>query len=111
VSDGLLADLGHICEASKVGAAVSLGAVPFSAAARTVLAEKWVAPEALVTGGDDYELLFAAPQEASAAIERLSTELGLPITAIGAVEPGEGVRLLDPEGRTVPVAAPGYRHF
>ena len=68
-------------------------------------------PARLATGGDDYELLFAAPPEASAAIERLAAELGLPITAIGAIEPGEGVRLLDADGQPVPVAAPGYRHF
>lgn len=111
VSDGLLADLGHICEVSQVGATVSLRAVPFSIAAQTVLAEEWVPPEALVTGGDDYELLFAAPPEATAAIEHLAAELNLPITPIGTIEGGAGVRLLGSDGREVPVAIPGWRHF
>jgi thiamine-monophosphate kinase len=111
VSDGLLADLGHICEVSEVAATVSLRAVPVSRAALRVLAEEWATQEALVTGGDDYELLFAAPPEATAAIERLAAELNLPITPIGTIEKGSGVRLLGANGQEVPVAAPGWRHF
>jgi thiamine-monophosphate kinase len=111
VSDGLVADLGHICEASGVGATVSLAAVPLSIAAKTILAEGWAAPEALVTGGDDYELLFAAPPEATPAIERLAAELAVPIAAIGTIEEGAGVRLVDADGREVPVAAAGWTHF
>lgn len=111
VSDGLVADLGHLCEASGCGATVELAAVPLSDAAKTVIAEGRAAPEALATGGDDYELLFAAPPEASAAIERLAAELALPIAAIGSIEAGGAVRLVDADGRPVPIAAPGYRHF
>ena len=48
----------------------------------------------LATAGDDYELLFTAPPAATPAIERLAAELSLPITPIGIVEPGSGVRLL-----------------
>jgi thiamine-monophosphate kinase len=111
VSDGLVADLGHICEASQVGTTVELAALPLSEAARRVMAEERVEPAALATGGDDYELLFAAPPEASATIDRLSEELGLRITPIGAIEAGAGVRLVDAAGRPVPVASPGWRHF
>jgi thiamine-monophosphate kinase len=111
VSDGLIADLGHICKASGCGATVSLAAVPLSPAALTVLAEQWVRLESLVTGGDDYELLFAAPPEASAAIERLAGELAVPITAIGTIEAGAGVRLVDPAGSEIPLASAGWTHF
>jgi thiamine-monophosphate kinase len=111
VSDGLLADLGHICAASGVRATVRLDSLPLSGAARRLVeAEPELAPQ-LATGGDDYELLFAAPPEAGAAISRLAAELGLPITEIGAIEPGESVGLVDSGGNPVPVAATGWRHF
>jgi thiamine-monophosphate kinase len=82
-----------------------------SPAARQVVAGAPDLPAQLATAGDDYELLFTAPPEASDQILRLAAELGLPITAIGTIESGAGVRLVDPDGKTVPVAAAGYRHF
>jgi thiamine-monophosphate kinase len=111
VSDGLLADLGHICAVSGCAATIELAQLPFSTAALTVLAEGWAEPASLAAGGDDYELLFTAPAEAAEKIRALSAGLGLPITAIGRVEPGEGVRLLDAAGRAITVEAAGYRHF
>lgn len=111
VSDGLIADLGHICDASQVGATVELAAVPSSSAARRLVRDEPDLAVRLATGGDDYELLFTAPPEASAAIARLAADLALPITAIGAIEPGAGVRLLAADGRPIPVTAAGYRHF
>ena len=111
VSDGLLADLGHICDVSGVGATVQLETLPLSPAARRLAErEPELAPQ-LATGGDDYELLFAAPPEAGAAIGRLAAELALPITEIGVIETGEGVRLVDTAGNPLPVAAAGWRHF
>jgi thiamine-monophosphate kinase len=111
VSDGLVADLGHICETSRLAARIELEVLPLSAAAKVIVDRQPDLRAALAVGGDDYELLFTAAPSASQAIKELSTELGLPITLIGVIEPGEGVRLLDPEGRTVPVTRPGYRHF
>jgi thiamine-monophosphate kinase len=111
VSDGLLADLGHICNASRVGATVRLASVPLSAAARRLVATQPELGPQLPTGGDDYELLFAAPPDASAAIGRLAAELSLPITEIGTIEAGAGVRLVDAAGNPVPVAAAGWQHF
>src|SRR5437763_712737 len=83
VSDGLIADLGHICEASGVAATVTLPQLPVSAAARQAVAGAPDLPAPLATAGDDYELLFTAPPDASAQLLRLAAELGLPITAIG----------------------------
>ena len=111
VSDGLLADLGHICEASGVGATVSLPALPVSAAARQILAGDPGLAARLATGGDDYELLFAAPPAADEAIGRLSAELRLPIATVGTIGPGDGVRLLDEAGREIRVDSTGWRHF
>ena len=111
VSDGLLADLGHICEASGCAAMVRLPSLPFSPAALDALAAGWDRPLALATGGDDYELLFTAPVGAGAKIEALSAALGVPITAIGRIEAGAGVRLVDAAGREVAIETSGYRHF
>jgi thiamine-monophosphate kinase len=111
VSDGLLADLGHICEASDAAAVVQLAALPLSPAAQAVVAAEPSIQPLLAAGGDDYELLFAAPENAAAAIAGLSTRLGLPITPIGRIEPGAGVRLVDADRQAVAVAAAGWRHF
>jgi len=111
VSDGLLADLGHICDASGTGATVRLPSLPLSSAARRAAGDDPDLPARLATVGDDYELLFAAPPDASGAIGRLAAELGLAITAIGTMEKGAGVRLVDAGGKRVPVVTAGYRHF
>ncbi len=111
VSDGLLADLGHICETSHVGARVELGSLPLSAAARTVMdADPGIHPR-VASGGDDYELLFAAPVSFKEEVVALSARLGLPITMIGEIEPGTGVRLVDRAGGIIHVEDTGYRHF
>lgn len=111
VSDGLLADLGHICEASGCGATVALPRLPFSPPALTVLSEAWDSPVSLATGGDDYELLFTAPATADTRIVELSVALGLRISAIGHIASGTGVRALGADGRPIAVGATGYRHF
>jgi thiamine-monophosphate kinase len=111
VSDGLLADLGHICEASQVGASVALPALPLSPAARRLVTADPGLPVRLATGGDDYELLFTAPAEASEAIGTLAADLALPITAIGTIDGGKQVRLLDAAGNEIRVDSAGYRHF
>jgi thiamine-monophosphate kinase len=110
VSDGLVADLGHICETSGVGATVALPRVPLSAAAQALVAEDRELLAALVTGGDDYELLFAARPEADDEIISLSQGLGVPITQIGVIEANGGVRV-DDDGRDVSLAKAGWRHF
>ena len=111
VSDGLLADLGHICEASGVAAIVEAAAVPLSPAAVLLVAEDAGLLPRLCTSGDDYELLFAAPPEAGEAVAALSASLELPIAAIGHIESGAGVRLLAPDGTDITPAAAGWQHF
>ena len=111
VSDGLLADLGHICETSGVAAIVQLETLPLSPAARFVVEPDPHLRPRLATAGDDYELLFTAPPSASMAIAALSSRLGTPITAIGKIEPGAGVRLFGAEGEKISVDQTGYRHF
>jgi len=111
VSDGLIADLGHICETSGVGATIELSRVPLSTAAREAISGDTALHAALTTGGDDYELLFTAPPETDSEIVSLSQSLGLPITEIGAIVAGEGVRLVDATGADIAVKIGGWRHF
>ena len=94
-----------------VGASIALAELPLSPAARQIAAGTPDLLLQLATAGDDYELLFTAPPEASETILRLSAELRLPLTAIGTIERGTQVRLLDSNGDVVPVASAGYRHF
>ncbi|HEX8374259.1 MAG TPA: thiamine-phosphate kinase [Geminicoccaceae bacterium] len=107
VSDGLVADLGHIAETSRVAAVVDADALPLSEAGRGVPAAR----EAALTGGDDYELLFTVPDGAEARIAALSRELGLRLTRVGRIEPGAGVRVLDAGGEEIRVARAGWSHF
>jgi thiamine-monophosphate kinase len=111
VSDGLLADLGHICETSGTAAVLEMARLPVSAAARAVVESSPDILPRLAAAGDDYELLFAAPAGATEAILALSSFLQIPVTEIGSIEAGAGVQLVDDGGRTIPVEAAGYRHF
>lgn len=110
VSDGLVADLAHLCEESGTAARVSAEAVPLSAAAARALASPEVGIADLLAGGDDYELLFAAPPARRGAVEALGWALGLPLARIGALAPGRGVSVLDAAGRPLPFERTGYRH-
>jgi thiamine-monophosphate kinase len=111
VSDGLLADLGHICETSRVAAVVELGLLPLSPAALVVVQGDPAIRPRLATGGDDYELLFSTPADAERTLAALSSRLGIPITKIGRIEPGAGVMLVDADARAITLDHTGYRHF
>jgi len=111
VSDGLAADLGHLLDASGVSAEIELAAVPVSTAARQALDLLAAPAELLLSGGDDYELLFAAAPDKREAISRLSARLDLPITRIGSALPGSGLLVRDAAGREVSLAIAGWTHF
>lgn len=111
VSDGLLGDLGHLLECSGTGAIIDVGALPL-AALRATGASEALARRCLLGGGDDYELLFAAPAARRADVVALSARLGLALHRIGdlGAEPG-GLWLRENDGRLVPGARSGYDHF
>lgn len=109
VSDGLLGDLGHILRRSGVGAAVEVDTLPCSA-------DLAAQPEALrrecgLAGGDDYELLFTAPQAVAARVAAAGRECGVPVTRIGRIEAAPGLRLLDAHGRPVAHTFGAFDHF
>ena len=111
VSDELVADLGHICDASGVGVVIDVTALPLSPWASRINAEDPDLVPRLAGVGDDYELVFTSPTDANPAIECLSPELALPITATGAIERKAGVRRVDAARKRVPITASGWPHF
>lgn len=112
ISDGLVADAGHIASASGISLEIETALLPWSAPVLHWLESEGLAGvEALITGGDDYELLFTAPAEKMADILALKRELGVDITWIGRVEAGQGVRVLDESGAVIPFEQAGFTHF
>ena len=94
ISDGLLADVGHICTASGLSVQVRADKLPLSIALTNVCGSD--ASRLAMTGGDDYELCMAVPPENLAAIEQIAAELEVPVTEVGVFKKDEtGVRCLD----------------
>ena len=110
VSDGLLIDATRMAHASSVGVTIDLEGVPLSDTFLAALAGAREARLRAATAGDDYELLFAAPADASAQILRLAEEIGLALTRIGRFEEGAGLSLSQ-AGEAVPLPPRlGYEH-
>ena len=111
VSDGLLADLGHVCEQSGVGAVVEEAAVPQSAAARRALALVPDERRSLATFGDDYEILFTADGNDASRVVALANRIDLALTRIGRIVARPGVRVVVPTGGEIPYDKRGFQHF
>lgn len=110
VSDGLAADLGHVLEASGVGARIDVAAVPRPRGFAASCARLRLDPDTLALGGgEDYELLFTLRPGAPSA-RALARRLGVPVTEIGRIEAGRGLRLEGSRGRRAHRPA-GWRHF
>ena len=109
VSDGLVQDLGHICRASGVYAKICASLVPRSTAARQA-GDEWLIT--CLTGGDDYEVLFAAAPERADDVRRAAETTGIPVTRIGTLHAGEpSVTVCDADGKPIDIARPGWSHF
>jgi thiamine-monophosphate kinase len=107
-SDGLLADLRHVCEASRVSAKVNIDLVPIHDAVKANFGEK--AMELALGGGEDYELLFTGSPE---AIKKVKKEANYPVTVIGEItagKPGE-INLVNASGKPVKIKKTGWTHF
>ncbi len=110
VSDGLLADLGHLLRASAVGARLEPGRIPLSPGFRRALAAEPALMELALSGGEDYELLFTVSGERQSRLAALPGDLA--VTRIGTVTTADrGLRLLEPTGRERTVEARGFNHF
>ncbi len=109
LSDGLMGDLGHILQASAVGADIDLPALPVAPALQGLPEPQRL--ECLLAGGDDYELAFTARPEARAAIGQAAAASGTVVTRIGRITAGPGLRLLDATGQPVALRAASFDHF
>lgn len=110
VSDGLMQDLAHICQASGVGARIQQNKLPLSRAYRTLAGK--IGMRHALSGGEDYELLFCATPEQRKRIDTLGKQAKVPITRIGVcVPPANGVRVFDAAGAEVVVKTQGHDHF
>lgn len=110
VSDGLLADVGHVAEESGLSAVISLADVPFSTAAQSLLSTGVAIKTDLLSGGDDYQTLFTAPSDKRDDIKRYAARAGLHLTRIGHLEAGEGISLRNPDGSPVNFLTTGWQH-
>ena len=108
ISDGLLADLGHLCRASNVGGSVEWASLPISEDLAALLGDTDARSLAL-NAGDDYELCFTAPAGSAASIQALNDEVS--ITKVGQITASGRVELIDEQGKPVAVSASGYSHF
>jgi len=112
VSDGLAGDLGHLCESSKLGALLDAAMLPL-APLIAAGADEALARQTLLTGGDDYELLFSAPPQARETLAVLARKLDLPLTRIGQLAEEAGPVLLSdgPGVAPRPLNVCSYDHF
>jgi thiamine-monophosphate kinase len=112
ISDGLVADLGKLCAASGVGARIEAARIPLSAAARKAVAAEPELVAALLTGGDDYEVLACLPPDEAAAFEAEAKQEKVPVTRIGGIGSRQaGLVVADKDGRPLSFAVTGYTHF
>jgi thiamine-monophosphate kinase len=113
VSDGLVGDLGHVLEASKVGAVLELAAIPRSKALDRQLASSAhdIALQCLLAGGDDYELCFTAAPSNDPRVAALAAELGLELHRVGTIVAEPGLIVRDSSGRPLARLPQAYDHF
>ena len=112
VSDGLVGDIGKLASVSHVGALIEASRVPFSPAAEKALRREPQLLAALLTAGDDYEIVVAVPAASAAAFEAEAKARGAAVTPIGRFEaPEAGLRVLDGDGRPLELKRTGYSHF
>jgi thiamine-monophosphate kinase len=115
ISDGLLADLGHILERSRVAAEIEFDALPMPLFLRSLCisnsGDEKIVQRCVLAGGDDYELCFTAPVARRAEIEQTSAALALPLTRIGKIVQGCGCTVYAADGSAMQIKEPGYDHF
>ena len=112
VSDGLAGDLAKLCGVSGVSAVIDAPSIPLSAAASELLARGTVGIEAIVSGGDDYEILCTIPEDSFEVFAQAADQAGVAVTSIGMVVAGSSVpSFLDGEGREIALPRLSYTHF
>jgi thiamine-monophosphate kinase len=112
VSDGLAGDLAKLCAASAVSAVIDVQSIPLSPPAAALVGRKVVGIEALISGGDDYEILCAIPGDRMVAFVQEAKRAGVAVTAIGGIIAGSAPpSFLDSQGRELTLKRLSYSHF
>lgn len=111
ISDGLVADLGHICAASAVAACIEGPLVPLSPAAAAACDADAKLLNRALSGGDDYELLITAPQAAAGELASAAKSADVALSRIGTIYEGSGVRIMTSDGEEMKFTNAGYGHF
>ena len=111
VSDGLIGDLDHICEISKLGADIQIDDIPLSRVAKSVVTEKPDYIDLILSGGDDFELLFTADESFSVIAKSLTKMLDVNLTKIGAMVDRRSIEIFDKNGDKYFIQNNGYTHF
>ncbi|MDX2223271.1 MAG: thiamine-phosphate kinase [Rhodospirillaceae bacterium] len=112
VSDGLVADIGHMCAQSGVAAEIEAASVPLSDAGRAWLEARGdEALRRMLTGGDDYEIAFTMPAARRDELPSLVAQGSVPVSIIGRITAGNGVKVRDAAGGELAFARSGYRHL
>ncbi|MFC1873628.1 thiamine-phosphate kinase [Chloroflexota bacterium] len=108
ISDGLVSDLGHVCQASHAGALINVDLVPVHPTTKANFSDHYL--DMALTGGEDYELLFTGSAE---VINRVREAVACPITVIGEItaENAGEIALIDSEGKPFPLTNSGWEHF
>lgn len=110
ISDGLVADLGHIARASALAADIQVDTLPLSPVLKAVVSEPQARQFAL-TGGDDYELCLTVSQNNKQQLLACCRAAGVKITEIGTITPGAGVSCINGDGKPLKLSRSGYQHF
>ncbi|MBB5360308.1 thiamine-monophosphate kinase [Rhodanobacter sp. ANJX3] len=110
ISDGLIADLGHICTASGVGAEIDASLLPLSPSLMAIYDDA-SAQQFALTGGDDYELCFTVPMNRLADVQSDLSRLGCGVTRIGRIVEGQGVNVRGVDGHWLETGQAGWDHF
>jgi len=111
VSDGLVADLGHICRASGVGALLKEAAFPLSPNVERLIRENQSLSPLVWSGGDDYEIVFTAPYEGEETLMEFAKTVGVRVTEIGEIVASSEIELVDSSGKLVQIKSRGFTHF
>ncbi len=111
ISDGLVGDFNKLCRVSEVSADIEVARIPFSDAAKSVIAGNSGMLETAITGGDDYEIICTVPATKVDSFRAAAKSVQVAVTEIGVIKAGKGARFLGADGNALTLKRPSFSHF